>query len=106
LSDEPRIADRADFCVLLGFRKVPVSWSELAPPRLTTRRRLIRTVLNFREAVGTGDPMAYMSMKESEKEQQLISTTVDKRRQRWTSNYTLNDSFGNKITASKVRASC
>ncbi len=89
-------ADRAEFLGDPDFVKVPLAG-------LTSRSyadKLAATIdpnrASTSEKIGHGDPMAYMSMKESEETTHF--TTVDKDGNVVTNTYTLNDSFGNKIT--------
>ncbi|MFN8001727.1 MAG: gamma-glutamyltransferase [Acidobacteriota bacterium] len=89
-------ADRAEFLGDPDFVKVPVAG-------LTSRGyadKVAATIdpqrASTSEAVGHGDPAAYMSLKESEETTHF--TVVDKDGNVVSNTYTLNDSYGNKIT--------
>jgi gamma-glutamyltranspeptidase/glutathione hydrolase len=89
-------ADRAEFLGDPDFVKVPVA----GLISRTYADKLAATIdpnrASTSEAVGHGDPTAYMSMKESEETTHF--TVVDKDGTVASNTYTLNDSFGNKIT--------
>ncbi len=89
-------ADRAEFLGDPDFVKVPVAG-------LTSRKyadRLAATIdpnrASTSQEIKHGDPGAYVSMRESEETTHF--TVVDKDGNVASNTYTLNDSFGNKIT--------